>query len=189
MARKSAKEGPPIGSILRRARKEKRVSLEKLAAGTDLSASFLSQLECGKANVSVENLKKITRFLDIQIARLFGESDPRQLGTVTRKGEGMPFPVEGSSTYCEALIQKSSANLQATLYVNPPGEGRKATLSHVGDELAYVIRGEVLFHLNDQEYHLSEGDLIHYRSEAQHGWVNPGKWESVLLVVNTPPSY
>jgi len=180
---------PPMGEILRRARKMKRISLEQMATGTELSISFLSQLECGKANVSVENLKKITRFLDIRIAPLFGEEESRSLGTVTRKGEGLPFVLEGSTAQCEALIQKSGVSLQATSYINPPGEGRQVPLGHVGEELLYVVRGEIRFHLNDEEYHLYEGDLIHFRSEALHRWVNPGSTDSVVLVVNTPPSW
>ncbi|MCF8063010.1 MAG: XRE family transcriptional regulator [Deltaproteobacteria bacterium] len=178
-----------LGEGLRQVRKERRISLEQLAAGTELSVGFLSQFECGKANISVENLKKITDFLDIDMVRLFEVNGGRKLGTITRKGEGMPFTVEESTAYCEALVRKSSANLQATLYVNPPGEGRKVPMAHVGDELVYVIRGEALFTLNDQEYLLKEGDLMHYRSEALHSWVNPGKWECVLLIVNSPPNW
>jgi transcriptional regulator with XRE-family HTH domain len=178
-----------LGDVIRRVRKEKRMSLEGLAGATQLSVGFLSQLECGKANISVENLKKITEFLGISMVRLFGEDDGRRLGTITRKGEGIPLSVETSSAYCEALIRKSGSNLQATLYVNPPGEGRKVPMAHVGEEMVYVIRGEVLFTLNDQEYHLNEGDLMHYRSETLHSWVNPGKWESVIIIVNTPPSW
>lgn len=189
MGQQPTKETSPLGEILRRARKSKRASLEQVAAGADLSVSFLSQLECGKANISVENLKKITRFLDIPIAPLFGEDNNLSLGTVTRKGEGLPLTLENSSAYCEALIKKSSADLQATFYVNPPGEGRKVPFGHVGEELLYVIRGEVLFSLNDEKHLMQEGDLIHYRSEALHSWINPGKQESVVLVVNTPPSW
>jgi len=178
-----------LGESLRRVRKEKRISLERLAGATELSVGFLSQLECGKANISVENLKRITDFLDISMVRLFGADNGRALGTITRKGEGIPLSVETSSAYCEALIRKSSANLQATIYVNPPGEGRKVPMAHIGEEVAYVLRGEVLFTLNDQEYHLCEGDLMHYRSETLHSWINPGKWESAVLIVNTPPNW
>jgi quercetin dioxygenase-like cupin family protein len=159
------------------------------AAGTDLSISFLSQLECGKANISVENLKKITDFLDISMVRLFEIEERQRLGAVTRKGEGMVLKVEGSTAYCESLIRKSGPNLQATLYINPPGEGRKAPMSHIGEELVYVIRGELTYYLNDQEYHLREGDLMYYRSESLHSWYNPGKWENVIFVVNTPPNW
>lgn len=189
MSRPDTGDDLRLGEGLRRIRKERRISLEQLAAGAELSVGFLSQFECGKTNISVENLKKITDFLDISMLRLFEVNGGRKLGTVTRRGQGMSFAVEASTAYCEALVHKSNANLQATLYVNPPGEGRKVPMAHVGDELAYVIRGEVLFYLNDQEYHLEEGDLMHYRSEALHSWVNPGKRESVLIIVNTPPNW
>ncbi len=66
---------------------------------------------------------------------------------------------------------------------------RKSSMSHRGDEMVYVIRGAVTFHLNDQVYELAEGDLMHYRSEAQHWWYNPGKFESAMIVVNTPPNW
>jgi transcriptional regulator with XRE-family HTH domain len=178
-----------LGANIRKVRKEKRISLEQMAAGTDLSISFLSQLECGKANISVENLKKITDFLDISMVRLFEIEERQRLGAVTRKGEGMVLKVEGSTAYCESLIRKSGPNLQATLYINPPGEGRKAPMSHIGEELVYVIRGELTYYLNDQEYHLREGDLMYYRSESLHSWYNPGKWENVIFVVNTPPNW
>ncbi len=178
-----------LGAGIRRVRKEKRISLEKLASATELSVSFLSQLEGGKANISVENLKKITSFLEISMVRLFEVEDGQRLGTVTRKGKGMPLKVEGSSAHCESLVRKSSSNLQATLYRNPPGEGRKMPMSHVGEELVYVILGEAVFRLNDQEYHLEEGDLMQYRSETLHSWHNPGESESVIIIVNTPPNW
>jgi len=176
-----------LGANIRKARKDRGVSLEQLATGTKLSVSFLSQLERGKANVSVENLMKIAKFLDISIVRLFEVENGQRLGSVIRKGEGVVLTVEGSTAYCESLIRKRSANLQATLYVNPPGEGRKTPLSHKGEELVFVIRGELIYYLNDQEYQLRDGDVMYYRSEALHSWFNPGQWENVILVVNTPP--
>ncbi|MFO7783043.1 MAG: cupin domain-containing protein [Thermodesulfobacteriota bacterium] len=91
--------------------------------------------------------------------------------------------------HSHGIYSKSNVNLQATLYVNPPGEGRKVPMAHVGDELVHVIRGEVLFYLNDQECRLEEGGLMHCRSEALHSRVNPGRWESVLIIVNTPPNW
>ncbi|MGD2124498.1 MAG: cupin domain-containing protein [Desulfobacteraceae bacterium] len=62
-------------------------------------------------------------------------------------------------------------------------------MSHVGEEVVYVIRGELIFYLNDQEYHLREGDLMHYRSEALHSWYNPGKFENVIIIVNSRPNW
>lgn len=178
-----------IGANIRKIRKGKKISLEKVALGTKMSISFLSLLECGKANVSVENLKKIADFLNIKMVSLFEEPEANQLGTITRKGKGLALNLEDTSAYCESMIRKSGTNLQATLYINPPGEGRKTPMSHIGEEMVYVTRGKVTFHLNDQIYQLNEGDLMHYRSEAQHWWINPGKFESVMIIVNTPPNW
>jgi len=94
--------------------------------------------------------------------------------------------IEGSTAHSESLIRKSNSNIQATLYRNPPGEGRKFPFSHGGEEFVYVIKGEVLFSLNNQECHLEEGDSMYYRSELNHSWVNPGEEESVILVFNSP---
>ena len=179
-----------IGKNIREARKERRISLEQMARGTNLSISFLSQLETGKVNVSVDNIRKIATFLDVKMIRFFGaDDDEPRLGLVTRKGEGIHLELEGTTAYCESLIRKGNLNLQATVFINPPGEGRKVPNSHVGEEFIYVIMGEVLVFLNDQEYHLQEGDSIHYRSETMHSWENPGRWQNVLIVVNTPQNW
>jgi transcriptional regulator with XRE-family HTH domain len=189
MAEHEPKYNSRLGANIRRARKDKKVSLKQLSSGTDLSISFLSQLERGKMNISVENLWKITKFLDMSMIGLFDGHDEQKLGSITRKGHGVMLDVEGSSAYCESLIRRSSASLQATVYVTPPGEGRKTSTSHVGEEFVYVIRGDVVYFLNDQEYRLHEGDLMYYRSETQHRWHNPGEKESVLFIVNSPPNW
>lgn len=178
-----------LGSNIRRDRRRQKISLEKMAAGTGLSTSFLSQLERGKVNVSVDNLRKISDFLGVEMVSFFEVQAGRSLGSLTRRGQGTILDVEGSTAYSESLIRKGSANVQATMYVNPPGEGRKTPASHNGEEFVYVIRGEVVYSLNDQEYHLREGDSMYYRSETMHSWFNPGRKESVIIIFNTPTNW
>lgn len=47
-----------LGERIKKVRNEKNLSLRDLAANLELSASFLSQIEQGKASPSIENLKK-----------------------------------------------------------------------------------------------------------------------------------
>lgn len=179
-----------LGKRMREARKERKISLEQLAKGTQLSLSFLSQVETGKVNVSVDNIRKIADYLGVKMVRFFDPEDGMpDLGLVTRKGEGRPLEIEGTAAYCESLIPKGNLGLQSTLYINPPGEGRTKPASHMGEEFVYVLTGEVIFHLGDQEYHLHEGDSMFYRSETPHSWINPGKWQAVFIIVNTPQSW
>ncbi len=59
-----------FGKRLRESRKVRRISLEQLSRGTELSVSFLSRLERGQVNISVDNLKKIANFLGIRMVEL-----------------------------------------------------------------------------------------------------------------------
>jgi len=175
-----------FGKRIREARKERNISLEQLSRATKLTPSFLSQLERGKVNVSVDNLRKIADFLDVRMVRFFDEDENSIRGMVTRKGQGVELRIEGTTAHSESLIRKSNSNIQATLYRNPPGEGRKSPFSHHGEEFVYVIKGEVLFYLNNMEYHLKEGDSLYYRSGLNHSWMNPCKEESVIIIFNSP---
>lgn len=63
--------GALIGPILRRARKEKRLTLRGLAARADVSPSLLSQIENSKANPSVATLYSIAAALTIPPSHFF----------------------------------------------------------------------------------------------------------------------
>ena len=57
-----------IGERIKKKRNEKGFSLRELAGKVDLSASFLSQIEQGKASPSIENLKKIANYLEVKVS-------------------------------------------------------------------------------------------------------------------------
>ena len=64
-----------IGEKLKKSRNDKGMSLRELATKVDLSASFLSQIEQGKASPSIENLKKIAHTLDVRVAYLIEDEE------------------------------------------------------------------------------------------------------------------
>ncbi|WP_300459163.1 cupin domain-containing protein [Desulfobacula sp.] len=176
-----------VGGHIRKIRNNKRISLEEMRNGTGLSISFLSQLENGKANISLDNIKKIADFLDVQMARFFeDEADAAQLGAVTLRGDGIKVTLNDTTAYCESLIRKGGVNLQASLYISPPGEGRKNPFSHNGEEFVYVLEGEILFYLNDEKYHLKVGDSMYYRGEVLHSFSNPTQFQNKIIIINTP---
>ena len=175
-----------LGQKIREARRSRRASIHEISRATGLSPTFLSRLETSKTNVSVDNLRKIADSLDVTMVQLFEENDSPSKGLITRKGQGAKLKINQSTAYSESLIRKSNSNIQATLFINPPGEGRKVPFSHNGEEIVYIIKGSVLFSLDDQKHTLKAGDSMYYRSELPHSWVNIGKRESVLLIFNSP---
>lgn len=73
-----------IGYAVRFCRQQKRINLPTLAARTQLSASYLSLLERGKREPSLDALKAICRELQIPVSILvFLGSDPGDMVGLT----------------------------------------------------------------------------------------------------------
>lgn len=56
-----------VGQKLKQRRDELKLSLRALAAQTDLSAAFLSQIERGKSNPSLNSLQRIAKTLEVPL--------------------------------------------------------------------------------------------------------------------------
>jgi transcriptional regulator with XRE-family HTH domain len=59
-----------IGQNIVKYRKQKNMTQEDLCGVAEIDRSYLSEVENGKANVSVETLVKITNALDINLAEI-----------------------------------------------------------------------------------------------------------------------
>ena len=60
-----------IGKRIREVRKEKGFSQEELAARADLDRTYMTSVECGRRNISIVNLHKIAKALDVTLEELF----------------------------------------------------------------------------------------------------------------------
>lgn len=62
-----------FGRTLRRLRKNQGVSQEVFADRCDLHRTYISDIERGERNVSLENIEKIAKVLNVRISELFRE--------------------------------------------------------------------------------------------------------------------
>ncbi len=63
-----------VGNELRRIRKSRRLTLAKVGNETELSVSFLSDIERGRTNPSLETLKKLSHFYQVPLNEFLGDS-------------------------------------------------------------------------------------------------------------------
>lgn len=63
-----------VGQKLKNRRFELNLSLRALGAQTNLSAAFLSQIECGKSNPSLKSLQKIADSLGVTLNYFLGSN-------------------------------------------------------------------------------------------------------------------
>jgi transcriptional regulator with XRE-family HTH domain len=61
-----------FGKRVKELRLEKKLSQESLAFDADIERGYLSHLESGERNVSIKNMEKILKALDVSFSEFFG---------------------------------------------------------------------------------------------------------------------
>jgi mannose-6-phosphate isomerase-like protein (cupin superfamily) len=88
------------------------------------------------------------------------------------------------------LLAWGNAAMEPHLFRIKPGGGSGESYTHEGEEFLHILRGEFEIWLNtDEHYRMKPGDSLYFQSSTPHRWRNPGKTESWLLWINTPPTF
>ncbi len=67
-----------IGYNIRSMRKTQKYTISQLATKAGISAKYLQGVEVGKRNISVTNLNKVARVLDVELVVFFRNIDPEK---------------------------------------------------------------------------------------------------------------
>jgi DNA-binding transcriptional MerR regulator/quercetin dioxygenase-like cupin family protein len=176
----------PIGSRLRKLRRERSMTLSEAAKGTDLSVSFLSCLERGQAHASIAALQRLAVFYNTNVLSFFGNGE--QNGKLVRPGQRIELSNE-PGVHLELLARGSTA-MEPHLFRLAPGTSSGGSYHHEGEEFIFVISGSCDVWLDEVEhYKLRSGDSLYFSSSQTHRWSNPYKQQAVLLWINTPPTF
>ena len=180
-----------IGERIKKKRNEKGFSLRELAGKVDLSASFLSQIEQGKASPSIENLKKIANYLEVKVSYLIEEED-EALGSFHIKKEDRKYVESIDSKTSIALLTSSKIekNMEPIMYeIKPGGESGRGFFNHNGEEFIYIVEGTLDIYIEDQLTILNEGDSFYFKSSLNHRFKNNGKKLTKAIWIVTPPTF
>lgn len=182
-----------IGSRLHHARQFREMRMKDVAAAAGCSESMISKIENNKAIPSLGVLHRICEVLNLTLGELVTAGEEND-NIVTRAGERRVVEIDplrkGTGIRLERLVPYAKGHLlQGNIHIIAPGGSSDGTISHSGEEVGYVIAGEIELTVGEHTYHLREGDSFCYDSELRHGYRNCGKVEARVLFVNTPPSY
>ena len=72
------------------------------------------------------------------------------------------------------------------VHIAPGGMVEEIDPGHDGEEFAYVLKGELLYVIDGQEFRLGPGDSMHLRSNVPHLIHNDGDEVTVVVSVLTP---
>src|SRR5216683_2910969 len=174
------------GQRFRRLRTRRGLSLAQVARATGVSIGFLSALERGQMRSSIATLRRIARFYRTNILSLFETAgdNPRLVRPHQRK------VLETTPDVRMELLAWGQTVMEPHLFRIKPGGGSGESYSHEGEEFLHVLRGHFEIWLDAKEhYRLKPGDSLYFESSTPHRWKNPGRKETWLLWVNTPPTF
>jgi len=179
-----------VGQRIRDLRRTRAMSLEAVAARTDLSIGFLSQIERGLSSPSLRVLATLADVLGVGIAGLFGAKEdaaaaPDAIVTRERQRAELNLWRTGIS---KQLLSPAGSEGRLSLFLvhmEPGGSTGDELYTHDGEEAGLVIEGEMKLTVGAKSWTLKHGDSFRFASRRPHRFSNPsGDSKAVVLWVN-----
>lgn len=174
-----------IGTRLRQLRTKRGLGLAEVASAIGISVGFLSALERSHMTAAVGTLRKLARYYRTNILDFF---DPTESNTRLVRPSKRKVLEAGPGVRME-LLAWGNRVMEPHLFRVAPLAGSGDPYAHDGEEFLFVLRGELKISLAGEEYHLKRGDSFYFDSDTPHHWKNPGRSESWVLWINTPPTF
>lgn len=158
------------------------LTLEQLAHATDLTKGYLSKLERGLSEPSVGAALKLAKVLHVPVEEVFA-TDVEKTPVVVRRSALAAQEMARTPRVVSSALPE---HRMMAFVLNPFDEQERdhPMSSHSGEEILYVLSGEVLLEVADRKERLCTGDSAHFNPSISHRITSiGGKQASVLLVV------
>lgn len=194
-----------FGPRLRALRKRRGLTLAQIAESSNLSRSFISQVESGQAAPSIASIKRICDVLKVSLAELFDDgrdansAEPKPSSDddranpparIVRKDRRKAFKYPGAESMNYLLVPDLQGRLEVILGVMQPGETSESeSWSHDGEEFGFILEGTYEVTVDGRAYVLEEGDTIYFQSRLPHSAKVIGDRPVRWIWVITPPAF
>lgn len=176
-----------LGSRLRTLRQERRYSLAQVAAGAELSTSFLSLVENGRSDITISRLVRLLNFYKVGISDLLSDSGSRD-EIVVRKEDTLDL-YSSSEGIAMFLLAPDGRRAMMPILCEFDPEGHSAEFSkHEGEEFVHVLKGSIELQVEGSELVVLEpGDSAYFQARRPHSYRNVGGGTARVIAVVTPP--
>ena len=154
---------------------------EELAERTDLSRSFISQLESNKTSPSIDTLETILRALGTDLKHFFSDFEDDKV--VFKKEERVPvYDLPDGVKMHYLMVGVEDKSIDPMLVELDPGAQTEEEDYHEGSEFGYVIDGKIELYLDGTKYKLKKGDSFYYTADRKHYIKNPDKKKKAIVL-------
>jgi quercetin dioxygenase-like cupin family protein/DNA-binding Xre family transcriptional regulator len=167
--------------------------LKDVAESAGCSESLLSKIENERAIPSLTTLHRLCRALNLSVSTLLS-SETAEPWTIMRpeqrKTIGHAKAAGSEGVLAEILVPSVEGRLlEGFLVIIEPGGHTNGTLQHKGEEVGFIVEGQLELTINNEKHLLRAGDSFYFPSDLPHAYRNPGKTRMRAVWINTPPTF
>ncbi|MDX8335128.1 MULTISPECIES: helix-turn-helix domain-containing protein [Cetobacterium] len=162
-----------LGLKIKKFRTDKNLSLKELAQKINSTSALLSQIEKGVTNPSINTLNSLSKALDIPLYRFFLKESLQKVHIVRAKDRKIIKPNKEEGISYEVLSPEPQTHMEfMILNLEAHSTSKENEIGHDGQEVAFILEGEVQLNTEEKSFTLFEGDSIKIEKFVKHNWSN-----------------
>lgn len=183
MAAERSKAEALLGPAIRKRRKQLQMTLQALSDASGVSVGYLSQVERDNATPTLGTLAQIADALAVGLEYFIAAHKPSD--GLTRAMQRPQFALPNSTLTYESLAASFPGAELSSYILTVPAGYMSETVSHEGEEIIFVLEGQIAQTLDGQTFQMTTGDSLHYSGLTPHSWHNPTDRVARLLWTGT----
>lgn len=175
-----------IGTLIRRARKEQKLTLKIVSEKAAISEGFLSQVENDVNSPSVDTLVRICNAIGIDAGDIITQANKQEKIIIIKKTKWDDIDLSHTGFVTRRFFPpENRTHIDSAILVIEPGKSisvRKNIKN--GQEILCVLKGSVELMHGNKKHDLVEGDSVHFLSNPINQKItnNSGNISFVLWV-------
>lgn len=177
-----------IGKKIKDLRRQYGLTQEELAARTELSKGFISQIEHDTTSPSIATLVDILQCLGTNLEEFFAGTTQEQV--VFREEEYFEKIDEERKNKIEWMIPNAQRNAMEPIRLTlEPGGSTCPDTPHEGEEFGYVLSGRIRIWIGKNSFLACKGESFYFKPHKKHYIEAVGKGCAKIIWISTPPSF
>jgi transcriptional regulator with XRE-family HTH domain len=177
-----------LGSLIRKTRKDKKLTLKIVAEKAGISEGFLSQVENDVNSPSVDTLVNICAAIGIKAGNLLNQAHKQERLVLIPKAEWSDIDIPHTGFITRRFFSPENRKLiDSAILVIEPGRSipvRKDIKN--GQELLCILKGSLSLEHGERTIHLTEGDTVHYfANPKKQSITNENEARAIALWIGT----
>src|SRR5665647_168358 len=179
-----------IGTKLKDIRLKRNLTIQVLAESSKVSSNMISRIERGLTIPSVEILMKLATVFDKSINYFVEEVSNTHEIVYSRSGQRDTTVYDDPSgnmrteSFTSGLRDPQFMSFYCV--IKGGGTSGEKNMYHPGDELIYIMFGQLSITIAGETHELHPGDSLSFKSHLPHRWYNSGNSETKVIWTLSP---